>query len=401
MTGEAPPGVGTAPDARALAAEFLLDPEVVFLNHGSFGACPRPVFEVYQAWQRELERQPVSFLQREFPGLMAQARSRLAGYVGAAADDLVYVPNATTGVNVVARSLGLGPGDEVVTTDHEYGACDRTWRFLCAKRGAAYRRVALPLPVTSADEVVERVWSAVGPRTRVLFISQITSPTALTLPVAPLVARAREAGVLTLVDGAHVPGQLPLDVEALGADFYTGNCHKWLCAPKGAGFLHARREVQGLLEPLVVSWGWEPEVPGPSRFVDEQEWTGTRDVAAYLSVPAAIDYEAARAWPEVQARCRALARRARAGLVALPGIGPVASDDESWTAQMAAVVLPAGTDVEALKARLYDDHRVEVPTLMWEGRPMLRVSVQGYNSYEDVDALVGAVEACLVGLGVG
>ncbi|MBN1661062.1 MAG: aminotransferase class V-fold PLP-dependent enzyme, partial [Anaerolineae bacterium] len=238
---------------------FLLQPDVVFLNHGSFGACPRSVFEVYQRWQLELERQPVEFLGRRAPELMRAARQALGSYLGAEADDLVYVPNATTGLNAVARALPLLPGDEVLATDHEYGALDRTWRFVCARRGARYVNQPVPLPVESAEQVVEAIWGGVTERTRVLFLSHITSPTALILPVEALVRRARSAGILTVIDGAHVPGQTPLDLEALGADFYSGNCHKWLCSPKGAGFLYARREVQNLLEPLVVSWGWQPE----------------------------------------------------------------------------------------------------------------------------------------------
>jgi len=235
---------GTRTDSTGLRDLFLLRPDVVFLNHGSFGACPQPVFETYQRWQRELERQPVEFLGRRFASLMRTAREALASYVHTAPEDLVYVPNATTGLNVVARSLPLQPGDEVLATDHEYGALNRTWRFVCAKRNATYVNYPLPLPIRSAEQVVETIWAGVTPRTRVLFISQYTSPTALILPVAELVRRARQAGILTVVDGAHMPGQIPLDLTALGADFYAGNLHKWLCAPKGAGFLNARREVQ-------------------------------------------------------------------------------------------------------------------------------------------------------------
>src|SRR5262245_29391546 len=206
-----------------LKALFLLDPDVIFLNHGSFGACSRPVFEEYQRWQRELERQPVEFLGRRFDDLMYEARSALGGYLGADADDLVYVTNATVGLNIVARSLDLHPGDEVVSTDHEYGALDRTWRFLCAKRGAKYVRQPVQVPITSADEVIEAVWSGVTDRTRVLFISHITSPTAIIFPIKPLIDRARERGIITIIDGAHTPGQIDLKLRELGADFYSGN----------------------------------------------------------------------------------------------------------------------------------------------------------------------------------
>jgi isopenicillin-N epimerase len=262
-----------------LRSLYLLDPNVVFLNHGSFGATPRPVFETYQTWQRRLERQPVQFLAGELSGHLAEARRALGDYLRADAADLVYVPNTTFGVNVVAHSLDLGAGDEVLTSDHEYGACDRVWRYLSARRGFAYCRQPIPLPASAPEEMAEQFWQAVTPRTRVIFLSHITSPTAVRLPIELICARARAAGILTLIDGAHAPGQIDLDLPAIGADFYTGNAHKWLSAPKGAAFLFARREAQSLLEPLVVGWGYEaePEMSYGSRFLDLFQWLGTID----------------------------------------------------------------------------------------------------------------------------
>jgi len=377
-----------------LRAQFLLRPDVIFLNHGSFGACPRPVFETYQNWQRELEHQPVEFLGRRFNDLLHTARAALASYLSAHADEVVYVPNATTGLNVVARSLRLQPGDEVLSTDHEYGALDRTWRFVCQRRSARYVNQPLSLPFESAQQVVEALWAGVTPRTRVLFLSHITSSTALILPVAELVRRAREAGIWTVVDGAHAPGQVPLDLHALGADFYSGNCHKWLCAPKGSAFLYARRDVQSLVEPLVVSWGWQSETPSPSRFVDEQEWQGTRDVSAYLTVPAAIDFQATHDWPQVQRDCHALLREVRAAILQLTGLPPLCPDSVQWYAQMATLPLPP-CDAEALKRRLYDEYAVEVPIVTWRERPFVRVSIQGYNTRADVLQLLAALGALL------
>ena len=202
--------------------EFLLDPDVVFLNHGSFGACPRPVFERYQAWQRELEREPVDFIARRLPELLAEARAALAAYVGAAPGDLTFVQNATTGVNIAARSLDLRPGDEILATGLEYGACDLAWKWLCERTGARYVRAGVPLP---ASDVLDRLFALQSERTRVVFVSHVTSETALRLPVEEIVARARAEGFVTIVDGAHAPGHEPLDLEALGADFYAGNCH--------------------------------------------------------------------------------------------------------------------------------------------------------------------------------
>ncbi len=373
---------------------FLMRPGVVYLNHGSFGACPRPVFDRYQAWQRELEAEPVEFLGRRFTALMRAAREALAAFVGADPDDLVFVPNATTGLNAVARSLRLEPGDEVLATDHEYGALDRTWTFICERSGARYVRQPVSLPVASAEEIVDAVWSGVNDRTRVLFLSHVTSSTAIALPVMELVQRARERGILTVIDGAHAPGQIPLDLAALGADFYAGNCHKWMNAPKGSAFLYARAEAQPLLEPLVVSWGWRSDHPGPSRFVDEHEWQGTRDIAAYLSVPAAIEFMREHDWPAVQRACHDIAGAARDRINAITGLAPLTPAGGDWFGQMATVALPR-CDHEALQRRLFDEFRIEVPTFAWNGGSYLRVSIQAYNDASDVDALVHALSALL------
>ena len=262
---------------------FLLDPDVTYLNHASYGACPEDVFAEYQRIQLELERGPTDFFTRRVftgfwggddgSGRLADARATLAAFVGARPDDLVFVPNATSGLNAVIRSLALEPGDEVLTTTHEYGAISRTWEFAGAT-----------LTVCEPEELAARI----GPRTRAVSVSHVSSPTALVLPVAEICAAARAQGALAIVDGAHAPGHVPLDLESLGADVYAGNCHKWLCAPKGAGFLWARPEHQAWIEPLVVSWGYRDD----ADFGERHGWQGTRDPAAYLTVPKAIEVHA-------------------------------------------------------------------------------------------------------------
>ena len=388
-----------APTAEALRQEFLLDPDVVFLNHGSFGATPEPVFAEYLRWQRELERQPVEFLGRRGDGLLDEARAAMATYLGCGRDDLVFVPNATTGVNVVARSLALQPGDEVVATDHEYGACARTWEWYCARQGAHYVQARVGLPLTSPDEVVEAIFAAVTPRTRVIFLSHITSGTALRLPVAAVARRAREAGILMVVDGAHAVGQIDVDLAALDVDFYAGNFHKWLCAPKGSGFLYARPEHQAWLESPIVSWGWiegSGHYRPDNQFVSRNQFQGTRDIAAFLSVPAAVAYQEARDWESVRERCHDLVCEAReriAALTGLPQIVPVESPEGlPWFRQMAVMPLPAGTDGQRLKQRLYDEHRIEIPITWHDDNPLIRISIQGYNTRDDVDALLTALE---------
>jgi isopenicillin-N epimerase len=379
---------------HGLRDHFLLQPDVVFLNQGSYGACPRPVFESYQDWQLELERQPVQFIGRRAEGLLKEARKALGNFVGADPDDIVYVPNATTGLNTVARSLVLEPGDEVLTTDHEYGALDRAWNFICAKRGARYIHQPVPLPVESSEQIIEAIWSGVTARTRVLFFSHISSPTALIFPVAQLVARAREAGITTVVDGAHAPGQLDLNLDSLDADFYAGNCHKWMMTPKGSAFLHVRRQMQSQVEPLVVSWGWGREEPIVSPFIDAQQYQGTRDIAAYLAVPAAIRFMEEHDWPAVRRACRELVCLARSQVAALTCLPPLIPDHPDWFAQMAVLPLPPCDGVE-LYRRLYEEFNVEIPITTWNERQFARISVQGYNTREDVETLVRRLTALL------
>jgi len=338
--------------------KFLLDPDVTFLNHGSYGACPEPVFARYQELQRELERNPVEFLGRRFDELTEEARAVLATFVGARAEDLVFVPNATAALNAVIRSLRLEPGDEVLSTRHEYGAVTRTWEFAGAT-----------LVYAEPDELAD----AIGPRTKAVSVSHITSPTALVLPVEEICAAAREAGVLSIVDGAHVPGQLSLDLARIGADVYAGNCHKWLSAPKGAGFLWARPEHQRWIDPLVVSWGYD------EGFVRRHGWQGTRDPAAALAVPAAIE---AHRNSDLE-RCRRLVASFHDRL---PPIGP-APAPQMWASEVDT------NDPAGLQRRLFDEYRIEVVVREWEGRSLLRVSIAPYNDSSDVERLLDALNA--------
>jgi isopenicillin-N epimerase len=376
--------------AEALRGEFLLDPTVVFLNHGSFGACPAPVFDEYQRWQRALERQPVEFIGRRSEDLLADARAALASYLNVDPDNLVYVVNATSGINVIARSLPLELGDEILTTNHEYGALNMTWDWMCGKAGARYVQHPIPTPVSSREELVESFWSAVTPRTRVIFLSHITSPTALTFPVKEICRRAREAGILTVVDGAHAPGHIPLDLQDLGVDIYSGNCHKWLCSPKGSGFLYVRPEHHDWIESLTISWGWQ----GESTFVSRNQRQGTRDLAPFLATPAAIRFHQEHDWPAVRARCHELAREARQRVSDLTGLPPICPDSPDWFSQMIACPIPRRDPVE-LKTRMYDEFRVEAPITDWNDQMMIRLSFQGYNSHDDLDAAMEALAAVL------
>jgi len=369
---------------------FLLDPRIVYLNHGSFGATPKPVFDVYQRWQRELENQPVEFLSRRHDQLMQDSRAALGSYLGTGAQNLIYTQNVTISLNIVARSLELGAGDEVLSTDHEYGAMDRTWRFLSKERGFAYINQTVSL--ASQEEFIESFWRGVTDKTRVIFLSHITSPTATIFPLRKIIQQARERGIMTVIDGAHGAGQLPLDLDSLGADFYGGNLHKWLCAPKGVGFLYARPEMQSLLKPLVVSWGYESDKPSGSAFIDHHEWWGTRDLAAFLSVPAAIEFQRQHDWDKVRAACHQLAIETWQRINRLTGMKPLHPSAENWFAQMTVSPLPPHSDINALKQQLYDEYKIEIPIFEWQGHKLLRLSVQGYNTQEDMNILLKALK---------
>ena len=307
---------------------------------------------------------------KRLPELLAAARAELGAFVGAPPDDLVFVPNATTGVNMAARALDLQPGDEVLATNLEYGACDLAWNHVCHRAGARYVR---------AD--VDRLFEGVTERTRAVFVSHITSETALLLPVEDIVARARSEGLVTIVDGAHAVAQVDLDLTALAADFYAGTCHKWLCAPKGSGFLYVRPEWQERTHAPIVSWGYEE----PASFIWRTQKQGTRDQSAYLTVPAAIEFFREH---DSRERCVELAREARRQLCDLLGTEPLAPEEQIL--QMASVRLPHADPT--LTQRLFDEHRIEIPT-MGSDDELLRISVALYTEREDVERLLDALRA--------
>ncbi len=380
----------------SLKEEFLLDPNIHFLNHGSFGATPKPVFEAYQNWQSRLERQPVLFLGRELDGLLKESRKALGEYLNADAGDLVYIPNTTHGVNIIAHSLNLQTDDEILTTDHEYGACDYTWDFICGKTAAKYIHQAIPLPVRSEDEIIDQFLRGVSPRTKAIYLSHITSPTALRLPVEQICHRAGRMGIMTIVDAAHSPGQIPLDLQRLGGDIVFGNCHKWMLAPKGAAFLYIKREVQHLIEPLIVSWGFKPtpETTTGSRFIDILQWTGTKDPTAALTVPTAIHFMQEHQWVEVRRDCHNLLRQAIERICELTNLPPLYPLDSGFYSQMGIAPLPS-SNLTVLKSRLYDEFKIEIPLIQWRDSQFARISVQGYNTQEDIDALVKALQFLL------
>lgn len=367
--------------------QFLIRDDIIFLNHGSFGACPKPVFEQYQAWQLELERQPVEFLNRRRTDLMRDATEKIADYLNAPTEEIIFVTNATIGLNIVARSLDLQGDDEILTTSHEYGALNKTWDYVCKKTGAKIVRYQVDLPYTSDEDFVEAFFEQVTDKTKVIFLSHIASPSALIFPIEQICQRAREIGIFTMIDGAHVPGQLPLDLTAIGADAYSGNFHKWLCAPKGSAFLHVRKEHHAWINPHTISHGWYEG----ADFFTQNEWQGTRDVAPFLTVPNAIDFQEKYHWEQVRADCHHIALMTQSRLCDDFGLAPLSTNQFS---QMVTIPLPP-CNIEELKTRLYDDFRIEVPMTVIDDKPHTRVSFQAYNSADDAQALIEGLHAIL------
>jgi isopenicillin-N epimerase len=366
---------------EVLREHFLLDDNVVFLNHGSFGACPRSVWETYTAWQRQLERQPVEFFRRH-EALLASARTSLAAMLNVQPDDMSFVVNATSGINVIARSFPLGPGDEILSTSLEYGALDFTWEHLCQRFGATYVKAQIPMPFTTQEAIVDAIWSQVTEHTKAIFLSHITSGTAIIMPVEEICRRARRAGILTIVDGAHAPGQIPLDLTAMDVDIYSGNCHKWTCSPKGSAFLYVRPDQQEWIESLTISWGWHPD----HTFLSRNQQQGTRDISAFLSVPRAIEFQREHNWPAVRASCHERLKDFRTRMHDRYAIAPLYPDTDEWFSQMALVEIPPCDPAELRNTLLYD-HDIEIPCMRHGDTSCVRVSVQGYVRDRDLDAL--------------
>ena len=373
---------------RDFPSLWCLDPAVTYLNHGSFGACPAAVLAVQSALRLEMEREPVDFLAVKLQGRLDTARDALSSFLGAAAADLVFVSNATTGVNAVLRSLTFAPGDELLTTNHTYAACRKTIDYVAARSGARVLVATVPFPLDTDEQVIEPILACVSPRTRLAVLDHVTSPTALVLPVARLIAELRSRGIETLVDGAHAPGMLPLALTALGAAYYTGNAHKWLCAPKGAAFLHVRRDRQAGLHPSVISHGY------PRGFQAEFDWTGTCDPTPWLCIPEAIRYMGSLlpgGWPELMTRNRALALQARDILCTALGLNAPAPD--GMIGSMASITLPAA-DPGSPAARLDSDALCEwfrergVRTWLYPHPvPVLRAAAQLYNNRDQYQRL--------------
>jgi isopenicillin-N epimerase len=393
-------------DPDSIRRYWSLDPAITFLNHGSFGACPTPVLEYQANLRARMERQPVQFFVRDLEGMLDDARAGLGRFIGTPAQDLAWVPNATTAVNSVLRSLPLRRGDELLTTDHEYNACRNVLEFVAGQSSASVVVAKLPFPLAHPQEVVDAVMSRVTDRTRIALLDHVTSQTGLVLPIEALVAALRERGVETLVDGAHAPGMLPIDVAAIGAGWYTGNCHKWICAPKGAGFLYTRPDLQSQTRPAIISHGANSPRTDRSRYLIEFDWTGTDDPTPMLCVPEAIRFMGglmAGGWEAIRSNNHQLALRGRDVLCRALDLEPPCPDE--MIGSLASLPLPDGGGevsnsplyADPLQDELLDQFDIEVPVIPWPASPrrLIRISGQVYNRDGDYEKLGRALRVLL------
>jgi len=374
-----------------MKSQFLLDSNITFLNHGSFGACPKPIFEEYQRLQLELEKEPVHFIQKKQAEYLKIAKERLAKYIGCDANDFFFTPNPTFAVNTIMRSLDLKEGDEILSTNHEYGAMDRTWNFYCKKSGAKYIRQNISLPVVSKAQILEEFWIGYTSKTKIIFLNQISSATALIFPVKEICDKARELGLITIIDGAHVTGQMDLDITELNPDFYTGTLHKWMLAPKGSSFLYVKKDFQEMLDPLVVGWGYESVTPGESQFLDYQEFQGTRDISAFLCTPKVIDFLEENDWKTKSKECRSIVLDNYQRFCDLLNTQPNCPITENFLVQMASIPVKTSNPA-ALKELLFNKYKIEIPVMPLNGNYFIRYSINAYNSQEDLDILYKALQ---------
>ncbi len=371
--------------------KFLLNPDITFLNHGSFGACPKPVFDEYQNWQLKLEKDPVQFMLKTGPEELNNSRKALADYINCNEQDLVYMPNPTTALNTVIRSLDLKEGDEILTSNQEYGALDRTWEFYCKHTGAKYIHADITLPLVSKEKYLEEFWKALTPKTKIIFFSQITSSTALIFPAKEICDKARELGLMVIVDGAHVPGHIPLDIKKMNPDVYTGANHKWLLAPKGNSFLYVKNELQDKIDPLIVSWGYDAAFPSDSQFQDYHQFNGTKDFTAYLTTPSCLQFFEENNWEEKKTICREqlkhfsplIAKELNSHLLA-----PLSDD---FLGQICSIPIQTNQPYK-LKDYFFDQHKIEIPIMQADKQWYMRTSYQAYNGEKEIENLLYAIK---------
>ena len=369
--------------------KFLLNPDIAYLNHGSFGACPKMIFDDYQNWQNELEKEPVQFIINKAPIALKKSKECLAKFINCNSSDFFFTANPTFAVNTIMRSLNLSAGDEILATNHEYGALEMMWRFYSKTQHIKYIRQQISVPIISKEKIVQEFWSGLTSKTKVIFINHMSSATALLFPVQEICDKARELGIITIIDGAHIPAHFPLDIKKLNPDYYTGALHKWMLTPKGSSFLYVKNQHQKALDPLVISWGYE-NTNAENQFLDYHEQQGTRDIAAFLTVPKALQFLQENNWAIHTDNCKKLVRDNYKKFCDLVGSQPICPVTEEFLGQMASIPVKT-SDPLKLKATLYEKYKIEIPAMVLNDVFYVRYSINAYNSQDDLDVLYDAL----------
>ena len=368
---------------------FMLDPDITYLNHGSFGACPKPIFNSLINWQKKLEKNPTKHLGYDIYNHLEESRKSLSDYINCHKDDIVFFPNPSTALNTVIKSLDIKKGDEILSTNHEYGTLDRTWNFVCNKVGAKYRRQPILLPLLSKEDFINSFARAISKKTKIIFLSHLTSSTGLIFPVEDICRIAKAKNIICIIDGAHVPGHIRLDIKKLDPDVYTGACHKWMCSPKGTAFLYVKKELQNIIKPLVISWGYNSEFPSHSQFLDYLQWQGTNDISSYLTIPDTIEFLSKHNWPNIAEECRKLNIWARGQINTLLKVKPISNNE--FLGQMSSISIRSKDPLQD-QINFYLKYKIQIPFIKWEDREFIRISIQAYNSKEDIIKLLDALK---------
>ncbi len=372
-----------------LKSLFMLDPKITYLNHGSFGACPTPIFNELIKWQKKLELEPTKHLAFDVYEYLEQSRISLSNYIDCNKDDIIFSPNPSTALNTVIKSLDLKKNDEILTTNHEYGALDKTWKFICKKTGAKYIQTDIPLPFLSEKDFIERLEAKITSKTKIIFASHITSSTAIIFPAKKISALAKKYNLFCIIDGAHAPAFIDLSIKKINCDVYVGACHKWMCSPKGVSFLYVKKNHQNKIDPLVVSWGYDSDFPSKSKFLDYHQWQGTKDMSAYLTIPYTIKFLKENNWNKIREKCNKINIWARNEINNLLDKENIC--DDKFLGQMSSIYM----DIEANpknNIEFYKKYNIQVPFILWNNKSFFRISIQVYNTKEDIHKLLYALK---------
>ena len=372
-----------------LKSLFMLDPKITYLNHGSFGACPTPIFNELIKWQKKLELEPTKHLAFDIYEYLEQSRISLSNYIDCNKDDIIFSPNPSTALNTVIKSLDLKKNDEILTTNHEYGALDKTWKFICKKTGAKYIQTDIPLPFLSEEDFIERLEAKITSKTKIIFASHITSSTAIIFPAKKISALAKKHNLFCIIDGAHAPAFIDLSIKKINCDVYVGACHKWMCSPKGVSFLYVKKNHQNKIDPLVVSWGYDSDFPSKSKFLDYHQWQGTKDMSAYLTIPYTIKFLKENNWNKIREKCNKINIWARNEINNLLDKENIC--DNKFLGQMSSIYM----DIEANpknNIEFYKKYNIQVPFILWNNKSFFRISIQVYNTKEDIHKLLYALK---------